>query len=161
MSRPVRRVLSQPKLVTTIHLRRQLPDTSSSLPGNIRRVAFKRSLFGLAPGGVYQAAAVTCRTGGLLHHLFTLTSKTGGIFSVALSRRSPWVDVIHHRTLWSPDVPRWLNPEGQTNAAAWPTHSAPVYAKTECRCTPWKPRAASLGKALAKPSPFCFSGRLK
>ena len=28
----------------------------------------------LAPGGVYQAAAVTCGAGGLLHHRFTLTS---------------------------------------------------------------------------------------
>src|SRR5215831_16532567 len=27
----------------------------------------------LAPGGVYQAAAVTCGAGGLLHHRFTLT----------------------------------------------------------------------------------------
>jgi hypothetical protein len=28
----------------------------------------------LAPGGVYQAAAVTCGAGGLLHHRFTLTA---------------------------------------------------------------------------------------
>jgi hypothetical protein len=28
----------------------------------------------LAPGGVYQAVAVTCGAGGLLHHRFTLTS---------------------------------------------------------------------------------------
>ena len=30
----------------------------------------------LAPGGVYQAAAVTCRAGGLLHRRFTLTPRT-------------------------------------------------------------------------------------
>ena len=41
----------------------------------------------LAPGGVYLATAVTCGTGGLLHHRFTLTKVSlGGLFSVALSR---------------------------------------------------------------------------
>jgi hypothetical protein len=30
----------------------------------------------LAPGGVYQAVAVTCGAGGLLHHRFTLTPRT-------------------------------------------------------------------------------------
>jgi hypothetical protein len=29
----------------------------------------------LAPGGVYQAAAVTCGSGGLLHHRFTITAR--------------------------------------------------------------------------------------
>lgn len=28
------------------------------------------------------------------------------MFSVALSRRSPWVAVSNHRALWSPDFPR-------------------------------------------------------
>ena len=40
----------------------------------LRRAAFKRALSGLAPGGVYRAAPVTRRAGGLLHHLFTLTA---------------------------------------------------------------------------------------
>ncbi len=31
--------------------------------------------------------------------------RTGGIFSVALSLRSPSPDVIRHRVLWSPDFP--------------------------------------------------------
>ena len=30
----------------------------------------------------------------------------GGIFSVALSRRSLWVGITHHCTLWSPDFPQ-------------------------------------------------------
>ena len=30
----------------------------------------------------------------------------GGLISVALSRRSPWVGVAHHLALWSPDLPR-------------------------------------------------------
>src|SRR3954463_8425932 len=36
------------------------------------RAALERSLSGLAPGGVYRAAPVTRRAGGLLHHRFTL-----------------------------------------------------------------------------------------
>jgi hypothetical protein len=35
-------------------------------------------LLDLAPGGVYQAAAVTCGAGGLLHHRFTLTPAHAG-----------------------------------------------------------------------------------
>jgi hypothetical protein len=63
----------------------------------------------LAPGGVYLATAVTCGTGGLLHHRFTLTKVSlGGLFSVALSRGLPRVGVTHHLALWSPDFPRQL-----------------------------------------------------
>ncbi len=63
----------------------------------------------LAPGGVYLATAVTCGTGGLLHHRFTLTKVTlGGLFSVALSRGLPRVGITHHLALWSPDFPRQL-----------------------------------------------------
>ncbi len=69
----------------------------------------RRFLFGLAPGGVYPASAVTgaavrsCRTvsplprapGGL----------RGGLFSVALSLGSPPPAVSRHRFPWSPDFP--------------------------------------------------------
>jgi len=68
----------------------------------------------LAPSGVYQAATVTRRAGGLLHHRFTLTvdaSAYGGLFSVALSRGLPRVGVTHHLALWSPDFPQ-RRPEG-------------------------------------------------
>ena len=41
----------------------------------------------------------------------TISKDCGGLFSVALSRRSPWVAVSNHRTLWSPDFPR-----------QWPAH---------------------------------------
>ena len=34
------------------------------------------SLLGLAPGGGYLAARITARAGGLLHHLFTITTPT-------------------------------------------------------------------------------------
>ena len=84
------------------------------------------SLFGLAPGGVYQASNVTIGTGALLPHRFTLTTgqraallpdakrqatsshnarRPGGLFSVALSLGSPPLDVIQHPALWSPDFP--------------------------------------------------------
>jgi hypothetical protein len=74
------------------------------------------SLFGLAPGGVYQAPSVTTGTGALLPHRFTLTEEKheaacrssrshGGLFSVALSLGSPPLDVIQHPALWSPDFP--------------------------------------------------------
>ena len=54
----------------------------------------------LASGGVYRADAVTCTTGGLLHHRFTLTKVSlGGLFSVALSRGSLRVGVTHHPAL--------------------------------------------------------------
>ena len=66
-------------------------------------------LLDLAPGGVYRAVPVTRNAGGLLHRRFTLTgpaNRTGGLFSVALSRGSPRVAVGNHPALWSPDFPR-------------------------------------------------------
>ena len=76
-----------------------------------RPVAEAADPFDLAPGGVYRAARVTPGAGGLLHHRFTLAGpgpkpKSGGLFSVALSRESPRVGVAHHLALWSPDLPR-------------------------------------------------------
>ena len=59
-----------------IHLGLPLPTASCGLPANVERAARSRRPFGpldLAPGGVYLAARVTSRAGGLLHHRFTLT----------------------------------------------------------------------------------------
>ena len=113
----------------TIHLRLPLPTASSGLPAgsggppsNAYAAPSNRSPsapFDLAPGGVYRAARVASRAGGLLHHRFTLTSpdaeqvgvRESGLFSVALSRGSPRVGVTHHLALWSPDLPRHA-PEG-------------------------------------------------
>jgi len=50
-------------------------------------------LLGLALNGVYPAASNHFVRGALLPHLFTLTL-AGGLFSVALSLRFPWLDVI-------------------------------------------------------------------
>ena len=46
------------------------------------RAALERSLSGLAPGGVYRAAPVTRRAGGLLHHRFTLTADRRSVAAV-------------------------------------------------------------------------------
>ncbi len=90
-----------------IHLDLTLPSGSSSLPEGFGRAALKRLLLGLAPDEACHATDCCQRSGGLLRHRFTLTGpKTGGLFSVALSLRSPWADVIRHRALWSPEVPQ-------------------------------------------------------
>src|SRR5210317_814573 len=84
-SRPISRVLSW----AIIHLGLLSPASSSDLPEDTagHDIVF---LFGLAPGGVYQATNCYQLRGALLPHHFTLTCPTnksvaGGIFSVALS----------------------------------------------------------------------------
>ena len=83
VSRPVGRVLcARLHEPAVIHLGLPLPTASCGLPASIGRVALDRSRrelrspLDLAPGGVYQAAAVTCGAGGLLHRRFTLTPRT-------------------------------------------------------------------------------------
>ncbi len=62
------------------------------------------SLFGLAPGGVYPANLVT-KTAVRSYRTFSpLPSGEGGIFSVALSLRSPAPDVIRHRVSVEPGL---------------------------------------------------------
>ena len=104
-SRPVSRVLSW----AIIHLGLPSPAASSDLPESTagNGIAF---LFGLAPGGVYLAAACYQLRGALLPHHFTLTfpftnEQTGGIFSVALSVGSRPPGITWHPALWSPDFP--------------------------------------------------------
>ena len=74
----------------------------------------RRSLFGLAPGGVFQASPVTRGTGELLPRRFTLTlgnfparggEARGGLLSVALSFPSPGLRVTEHPALRSSDFP--------------------------------------------------------
>ena len=65
-----------------------------------------RRLLELAPGGVYPASAVTNGAVSSYLTISPLPPERGGIFSVALSRRSPSVAVNHHLTLWRPDFPR-------------------------------------------------------
>ncbi len=83
-----------------IHLDLTLPSGSSSLPEGFGRAALKRLLLGLAPDEACHAADCYQWPGGLLHRRFTLTYRSkpiSGLFSAALSLRSPWADVIRHR----------------------------------------------------------------
>src|ERR1019366_10271202 len=74
----------------------------------------------LAPGGFYRADRIAPAAGALLPHRFTLTCAQpcgcaiGGLFSVALSCRSPRLAVNQHPALWSPDLPRPVAAQGGT-----------------------------------------------
>ena len=102
-SQPISRVLSG----TVIYLGAALPMRSSNLPGNSASRAIV-PLFGLAPGGVWRAAACCHRRGGLLPHLFTIAGPLlglGSLFSVPLSIASRRPVVNRHPALRSPDFP--------------------------------------------------------
>lgn len=78
-SRPIRRVLLPPA-VTGLgggdHPSWRRVATPLTRPTRtLGRAALNRALCGLAPSGVYRAAAVTCRAGELLPHPFTLTAR--------------------------------------------------------------------------------------
>jgi hypothetical protein len=97
-------------------------------------------LFDLAPGGVYRADQVTLIAGALLPHRFTLTCALpggiaiGGLFSVALSCRSPRLAVSQHPALWSPDLPRPV-PDGGA-ASIWTCRDHPAGSPS----SPWSHR---------------------
>jgi len=91
---PVSRVLLEPSLAPDGHFSRA-PVTRRLKRPNPRAGAGHpiALLFGLAPGGVYRAGAVTRAAGELLPHRFTLTAtparesrRDGGLLSVALVR---------------------------------------------------------------------------
>ncbi len=65
------------------------PPSNARAGGGATRFRFP---LGLAPGGVYRAAAVTCGAGGLLHHRFTLT--VPGRPSAGLGRRSVFCGTV-------------------------------------------------------------------
>ena len=110
MRSPIPRVLSHRMRGADGHPSR--PDVAARLQQPTRRLgraALKRLLLGLAPDEACHAADCYQRPGGLLHRRFTLTYRSkpiSGLFSAALSLRSPWADVIRHRALWSPEVPQ-------------------------------------------------------
>ena len=93
--------------VTVMHLARRLPDGSSDLPGSSDRRPSGASLFGLAPCGVYRAldiAAQAVRSYRTFSPL-PLPGGRGGLFSVALSFRSPGLGVTQRTALRSSDFP--------------------------------------------------------
>ena len=61
------------------------------------------SLFGLAPGGVFHAFFVTKKP-VRYYRTFSPLPRSGGLFSVALSLRSPSPEVIWHRVLIEPGL---------------------------------------------------------
>ena len=64
------------------------------------------SLFGLAPSGVYPATTITrCAVRSYRTISPLPNTRSGGIFSVALSVDSRLPEVIWHLALWSPDFP--------------------------------------------------------
>ena len=79
-SRPVSRILSDGDHPSEARRCRWAPATYPETSREQRSDGFRgqrTGLLGLAPGGVYRAAPVTRRTGGLLHHRFTLTRPLG------------------------------------------------------------------------------------
>jgi hypothetical protein len=73
--------------VAVIPLGAKSPPPSCSLPAaSLSEWAFSSPLIWPCSGGVYRAASVAGKRGGLLPHHFTLTTMfRGGLFSVALS----------------------------------------------------------------------------
>ena len=61
------------------------------------------SLFGLAPGGVFHAFFVTKKP-VRSYRTFSPLPRSGGLFSVALSLRSPSPEVIWHRVPKEPGL---------------------------------------------------------
>jgi hypothetical protein len=89
---PVSRVLYPGRVLpgaTVISLGRRLPGASSGLTRALRAGHPMALLFGLAPGGVYRAGAVTRAAGELLPHRFTLTGPRGGP-AVCFLWHCPW-----------------------------------------------------------------------
>jgi len=70
------------------------------------------SLFGLAPGGVFHAFFVTKKP-VRSYRTFSPLPRLGGIFSVALSLRSPSPDVIWHRVLIEPGLSSLIFRQGR------------------------------------------------
>lgn len=99
-----------------ISLGEPLPTRSSGLPGAQGKRATSRPqmrtlpLLGLAPGGGYLATGITTGAGGLLHHLFTITTRArkheGYLFLWPCPAGYPAPGVTRHRALWSADFPQ-------------------------------------------------------
>ena len=120
VQRSISRVLF-PEFVTeiramTIHLGCVLPRTSSDATRErwtghpLQTRGLPALLFDLAPGGVYRTRMSPC--GSVSSYLTLSPLRPGGtrpqvrgLLSVALSLRSPSLDVIQHPALWSSDFP--------------------------------------------------------
>lgn len=106
MSQPISRVLSR----AIISLGCLSPNTSSNLPGSDAD-NIVRSLFGLAPSGVYPANRVASVAVRSYRPFSPLPLESGGLFSVALSVDLRLPGVTWHCVLWSPDFPLFTEKE--------------------------------------------------
>jgi hypothetical protein len=103
-------------IVATIHLGRPSPVASCGLPahssGQPSNVRASRTVVWDFLALLLVGFTEPHRSPGVLVVSYTTVSPLppgkprGGLFSVALSRRLPWVGVTHHLALWSPDLPR-------------------------------------------------------
>jgi len=99
---PISRVLCRQRAlaVTAIHLRCLLPDIFSNLPGQDAGshlpFAWRLSLYGLAPDGVYHARSVTRPAVRSYRTFSPLPRMRGGLFSAALSLGLPPPGVTRH-----------------------------------------------------------------
>ena len=157
----------------TIHLRPVSPPASCSRPG--RRgpktrplIEEKPSLFGLAPGGVCPASSVTGAAVRSYRTVSPLPLKTeiqkGGLFSVALSLKSPSPDVIRRRVFVEPglsSIPKyrghptlWFREEDRGES-----RNNQVYYEYSLgrKASFWRIRALSLA-TVARPGTPIFSG---
>ena len=136
--------------VTAIHLGRRLPGPSSNLPGrpdpdtgpgHHRLRADARAV----PIRFCSRWGLPCRfrcrkRGALLPHRFTLTSSLagrGGLFSVALSLRSPSPDVIRHRMSMEPGLSSQGHLSALPQAAVRPTDGVGLSAFGALIKQPW------------------------
>jgi len=89
-----------------IHLDLTLPPGSSSLPDDTGEQPLPPSAWPCSRWGLPCDLLLPEARWSLTPPFHPYPSRTGGLFSVALSLRSPWADVIRHRALWSPEVPQ-------------------------------------------------------
>jgi len=112
-----------------------LPASSSGLPASSPSRVTAGCLALLRMGLPCQHCRQCC--GGLLPRLFTLTYPNiwvGGLFSVALSLRSPSLGVTQHPALWSSDFPQ---PFG-CGCLVYSLHILPCLSNvTQYRNIPW------------------------
>jgi hypothetical protein len=117
---PISRILSS--VGFTVYAKKLLPVLRAwaiislgSLPGTDDEAGSLSSLLGLAPGGGCLAARITADAGGLLHHLFTVTSPPEGEAvcfcgpnpaGLPKNRGFPVPGFPRRRAVWSADFPR-------------------------------------------------------
>ena len=85
---------------------KQLPANSGEKPSNIRAHARCACFLPCSQWGLPSHGSHLPCWCALNAPFYPYQENPGGLLSVALARRSPWVAVSNHRALWSPDFPR-------------------------------------------------------